>query len=86
MSENYKKELIKSIIGSEFKPKIVERDKVNLSLFDSIPFVDLSVLGATFIPVIQSLQSLGSQFLGTSPSTNNVLYSVKCRKAPPIWQ
>lgn len=77
MSENYKKELIKSIIGSEFKPKIVERDKVNLSLFDSIPFVDLSVLGATFIPVIQSLQSLGSQFLGTSPSTNNVLYSVK---------
>lgn len=77
MSEDYKNKLIKSIISSEFKPEIVERDKVNLSLFDNIPFADLSVLGATFMPIIQSLQSMSSQLLGTSTSPTKLLYSVK---------
>lgn len=77
MAEDLKKEIVKTIIDSEFKPEIVERDKVNLSVFDNIPIADLSILGAAFIPVIQNLQSIGSHYLGTSTSPTKMLYSVK---------
>lgn len=76
MTDNYKNEIVQNIINSEFKPEIIEREKVNLSVFDNIPIADLSVLGATFVPVIQSLQSIGSQYLGTGTSPGKLLYSV----------
>ena len=69
-----KDELIKSLISSEFKPEIVKREKVKLSLFDSIPFADLSILGASFVPVMDSLQRIGSQLIGTSAQQTETLY------------
>lgn len=74
MGDLNKDELIKSLISSEFKPEIVKREKVKLSLFDSIPFADLSILGASFVPVIDSLQKIGSQLIGTGAQQTETLY------------
>ena len=74
MGDLNKEELIKSLISSEFKPEIVKCEKVKLSLFDSIPFADLSILGASFVPVIDSLQKLGSQLIGTGAQQTETLY------------
>ena len=80
MDESYKNQLIKSIISAEFKPEIVETEKVNLSLFDSIPYADLAVLGTSFLPMIQSLQNYGSQLLGTSSAPSKSLFSITLPK------
>ncbi|MCR5652943.1 MAG: hypothetical protein K6F88_03990 [Ruminococcus sp.] len=80
MEDTYKKELIHSIISSEFRPEIVEREQVNLSLFDSIPFADLAVLGPAFVPMISSLQSIGSQLLGSNLQGTETLYRAKLPK------
>ena len=74
MGDLNKDELIKSLISSEFKPEIVKREKVKLSLFDSIPFADLSILGASFVPVMDSLQKIGSQLIGTGAQQTETLY------------
>lgn len=74
MNDFYKEELLKSLISSEFKPEIIKREKVNLSLFDSIPFADLSVLGASFVPLLDSLQKVGSQLIGTGAQQTETLY------------
>lgn len=74
MGDLNKEELIKSLISSEFKPEIVIREKVKLSLFDSIPFADLSILGASFVPVIDSLQKLGSELIGSGAQQTETLY------------
>lgn len=80
MTENNNIEIIKSIISAEFKPEIVEMEKVNLSLFDNIPYADLSVLGTAFLPMIQSLQNVGSHLLGTSSAPSSKLYRVSLPK------
>lgn len=80
MEDNYKKELIQSVISSEFKPEIIEREQVNLSLFDSIPFADLAVLGPAFVPMVSSLQSIGSQLLGSNLPGTETLYRAKLPK------
>ena len=74
MGDLNKDELIKSLISPEFKPEIVKREKVKLSLFDSIPFADLSILGASFVPVMDSLQKIGSQLIGTGAQQTETLY------------
>lgn len=74
MDDAYKNELIKSMISCEFNPEIIEREKVNLSLFDSLPISDLSVLGPAFLPMIESIQGITAQLLGTTQSSTEVLY------------
>lgn len=69
-----KDKLINSLISSEFKPEIVERKKVNLSLFDSISIADLSVLGAAIVPLTQSLQNISTQILGTGAQSTKILW------------
>ena len=74
MAEDYKNELIKSIISSEFRPEIVERDEVKLSLIEKIPIADLAVLGAAIAPLTQSLQNLSSQLFGAGAQSTKILW------------
>ena len=83
MADLYKEELIKSLISAEFKPEIIKREQVNLSLFDSIPFADLSVLGASFVPILDSLQKVGSQLLGNGTQATETLYRAKLPEGAP---
>lgn len=76
MENEYKNEIIKAMISPEFKPEIVEREKVNLSLFDAIPIADLSILGPAFIQLSTSVQTLSSQLLGTAASSAEQLFRV----------
>ena len=83
MVDLYKEELIKSLISAEFKPEIIKREQVNLSLFDSIPFADLSVLGASFVPILDSLQKVGSQLIGNGTQATETLYRAHLPEGAP---
>ena len=48
MDNKQKEEILKSMINVEFKPELVERETVNLSLFDTLPLPDLAALGPAF--------------------------------------
>ena len=74
MEDLKKKEIIQSMISPEFKPEIIEREQVNLSLFDSIPFADLSVLGTAFTPLITSLQQISTQLTGANMPQTETYY------------
>ena len=76
MDNKQKEEILKSMINVEFKPKLVERETVNLSLFDTLPLPDLAALGPAFLPIATSIQSLCGQALGTSASSTEVLFRV----------
>ena len=43
MDNKQKEEILKSMINVEFKPELVERETVNLSLFDTLPLPDSNV-------------------------------------------
>ena len=74
MDNKQKEEILKSMINVEFKPELVERETVNLSLFDTLPLPNLAALGPAFLPIATSIQSLCGQALGTSASSTEVLY------------
>lgn len=76
MDNKQKEEILKSMINVEFKPELVERETVNLSLFDTLPLPDLAMLGSAFLPLAMSIQSLSGQALGTSVSSTEVLFKV----------
>ena len=76
MDNKQKEEILKSMINVEFKPELVERETVNLSLFDTLPLPNLAALGPAFLPIATSIQSLCGQALGTSASSTEVLFRV----------
>ena len=74
MEDSRKNEIIQAMIETEFTPVPINREKVNLSLFDSIPINDIVALGPAFLPLVQTIQSTAGQLLGTANGTKEVLY------------
>lgn len=74
MDINRKNEIVQAMIDTEFTPVPINRETVNLSLFDSFPINDIAALGPAFLPLIQTIQGSVGQFLGTANGTTEVLY------------